>query len=62
MITAIMVALAVTVGALILHISFTFGALRGYNKGLDDAEQIAREVREEFKNASNDKSDAARML
>lgn len=55
MITVIMVALAVTVGALVLHISFTFGTLRGYNKGLDDAQRIAREVREDFRNANNDK-------
>lgn len=71
MITVIMVALAVTVGALVLHISFTFGALRGYNKGLDDAEQIARDLHMEVlasrlngvkSDEDNDKRDAAGVL
>lgn len=55
MITGICVALAVTFGALVLHTTYLCGELKGYETALDDAEQIAREVREEFKNASNDK-------
>lgn len=55
MITGILVALAVTFGALLLHSMYYLGELKGYENALDDAEQIAREVREEFRNANNDK-------
>lgn len=42
---AIIVALVVLIGALILHASFTYGQLKGYEQGLDDAEQIFKEVK-----------------
>lgn len=54
MIIGICVALAVTFGALLLHSMYYLGELKGYENALDDAEQIEREVREEFKNANND--------
>lgn len=44
MVTAVMVALAVTAGALILHISYTFGRMNGISEGLEIAEEVAREV------------------
>ena len=54
MITGICVALAVTFGALLLHSMYYLGELKGYENALDDAQRIAREVREDFKNANND--------
>lgn len=50
LITAIMVALTVLIASLLLHMSFTYGELKGYERGLDEAEQIICEVRHEDSN------------
>ena len=43
----IIVALAVLIGTLFLHMSYTYGVMKGYEDGLEDAEQIVREVYDE---------------
>ncbi len=58
MITGILVAIAITFGAILLHATFMYGEIKGYEHGLDDAEQIAREVL----NENNDKADATRNV
>ena len=45
--TVIIVALAILIALLFLHISYTFGSMKGYERGLDDAERIFREVHDE---------------
>lgn len=43
--TVIIVALAILIAVLFLHMSYTYGAMKGYERGLDDAEAIMREVK-----------------
>ena len=45
--TAITVALAILIDACFLHIAYLYGAMKGYEKGMDDAEQVLREVADE---------------
>ena len=44
---AITVALVVLIASLILHAVYTYGEYNGYIRGLDDAETILKEVRNE---------------
>lgn len=53
MIMGICVAVAVLFGALALHTSYMYGELNGYDKGLDEAERIAREVHDELRGHGN---------
>ena len=46
-ITAIVVACVFVVGALALHTMYTIAELKGYERGLDEAEAIISEVRHE---------------
>lgn len=47
--TVIIVALAIFIGACFLHMSYTYGAMKGYEQGLDDVEQMIREVEQDEK-------------
>jgi len=47
MITAILVAMAIAIGAIALHASYMCVELKGYERGLDEAERIIRGVRHE---------------
>lgn len=46
-ITIITIALIVVIAGLFLHISYIYGVMKGYEDGLDDAEQLYREVYDE---------------
>ena len=45
--TIIAVAVAILAGAVTLYISYTYGVMKGYEDGLDDAERIVREAYDE---------------
>lgn len=47
MIMGVLIGLTVLIGSLLMYTSFMFGEMRGYDKGMDEAEQIAREHYEE---------------
>lgn len=45
--TIITVALAIFIGMCFLHMTYTYGVMKGYEQGLDDVEQMIREVQDE---------------
>ena len=47
-ITSILVALAIAVGAIFLHISCICAETKGYLRGLEEAEQIITEVKNDL--------------
>lgn len=44
-ITSILVALTIALGSIALHMMYVDAEMKGYERGLDDAEQIIKEVR-----------------
>lgn len=47
MIMGLIIGVTVLIGALLMYTSFLIGEMHGHEKGLDEAEQIAREVHDE---------------
>ena len=43
MIMGMIIGVTVLIGALLMYTSFLFGEMHGHERGLDEAEQIARE-------------------
>lgn len=56
MITGLIIGVTVLIGALLMYTSFLFGEMHGHEKGLDEAEQIAREVHDETVRGNDDRA------